>query len=111
MKTKLIVFALFISLFSLGGCVATGPGYGYDGGYYPSAQPYYGYGSYGRPYYAPRPVIIGRPVYRQPYRSNGGYRGDGGYHGGPRGGNPGGGYHGGNGGGGYHGGGGHGRGR
>ena len=97
MKIKAVIFALSISLLMLGGCVASiGSGYGY----YPSAQSYYGYG---RPYYAPRPIIL-RPQYRQPYRSNygGGYRSEGGY-GGQRGG--------GNFGGGYHGGGGHSRGR
>ncbi|WP_210517028.1 hypothetical protein [Hymenobacter terricola] len=103
MKTKSVIFALFISLFMLGGCVASGPGYSAGYGYYPSAQPYYGYG-YGRPYYAPRPVIVARPYYRGGY--GGGYHGEGGH----------GGYHGGgnggyNGGGGNHGGGGHGRGR
>ena len=108
MKTKSIIFALSVSLLMLGGCVASGPGYGPDYGYYPPAQPYYGYG-YARPYYAPRPVVV-RPAYRQSYRpSYGGYRGgDGGRHGG---GYQGGGYRGGNGGGGYHGGGGHGRSR
>ncbi|GAB2873720.1 hypothetical protein GCM10027044_40310 [Hymenobacter ruber] len=96
MKTKSVIFALSISLLMLGGCVAAGPGYGPDYGYYPPVQPVYGYG-YARPYYAPRTVVV-RPAYRPAY---GGYRGDGGRRGG--------GYHGGYGGGGYHGSGGHGR--
>ncbi|WP_201978348.1 hypothetical protein [Hymenobacter rubidus] len=79
MKRKSVIFALFISLFMLGGCVAAGPGYG-GYGYYPPVQPY-GYG-YARPYYAPRTVIVApaRPYY------GGGYHGEGGYHGGGRGG-------------------------
>lgn len=86
MKAKTIIFTLSISLLLLGGCVAS-VGTGYD--YYPSGPAYYGYG---RPYYAPRPVVV-RPVYRQPY-----YRsGRGSYHsdGGRRGGSHGGGNHGG----------------
>lgn len=77
MKTKSLIFVLSISLLMLGGCVAS-VGTGYD--YYPARPAYYGYG---RPYYAPRPVVV-RPVYRQPvYRSGrGAYRSDGGYRGG-----------------------------
>lgn len=89
MKAKTLIFALFLSLFSLSGCVASlgGPDYGY----YPQARPYYGYA---RPYYAPRPVIV--VPQRGYYRSGNAYHGDGGYH---RGGGYGGGYGGGNGGG------------
>ena len=90
MKAKSIIFALSISLLMLGGCVASaGPGYDY----YPARPAYYGYG---RPYYAPRPVVV-RPVYRQPvYRGGrGNYHSDGGYRGGNYGG---GGNHGGGGG-------------
>lgn len=89
MKAKALVFALFLGLFSLSGCVASlgGPDYGY----YPPAQPYYGYA---RPYYAPRPVIV--VPQRGYYRGGNAYWNDGGYH---RGGGNGGGYRGGNGGG------------
>ena len=86
MKTKLIIWALSLFLFSLSGCVAAlGPDYSY----YPPARPYYGYG---RGYYAPRPVIVvpQRGYYRGGYgggehhgevRRGGGY-GGGGYGGG-----------------------------
>ncbi|GAB3585047.1 hypothetical protein [Hymenobacter daeguensis] len=81
MKTKPLIFALGICLMLLTGCVASvGPGYdyGYGGGYYPPARPYYA-----RPYYYnPRPAVIvpARPYYRGGY--GGGYHGDRGYHGG-----------------------------
>lgn len=90
MKTKPVIFALGLCLLLLSGCVASiGPEYGY----YPPAQPYYGYG---RSYYAPRPVLVRPPYYRQSYRSNygGGYRGNGGYGGRQGGGNAGGSIHG-----------------
>jgi hypothetical protein len=87
MKTKPLIFALGICLMLLTGCVASsGPGYdyGYGGGYYPPARPYYA-----RPYYYnPRPAVIvpARPYYRGNYHGDGGYRGSGnrggGYHGG-----------------------------
>jgi hypothetical protein len=73
MKIKSVIFALLMGLFALGGCVASvGPDYGY----YPPAQPYYGYG---RGYYAPRRVIV---VPQRGYYhggNGGGYRGEGGY--------------------------------
>ena len=93
MKTKALIFALFLGFFTLSGCVASlgGPDYGY----YPPAQPYYGYA---RPYYAPRPVIV--VPQRGYYRGGNAYRGDGGYHrSGGNAGSYGGGYRGGNGGG------------
>jgi hypothetical protein len=74
MKAKALVFALFMGLFSLSGCVASLGG-GPDYGYYPPARPYYGYA---RPYYAPRPIII--VPKRGYYRGGNGYRGDDGYH-------------------------------
>jgi len=91
MKTKTVIFALLMGLFSLSGCVASlGPDYGY----YPPAQPYYGYG---RGYYAPRQVIVvpQRGYYQGGY--GGGYRGQGGYRRGGGNGGGGGGYNGGGG--------------
>ena len=72
MQAKALLFALFLTLFSLSGCIASfgGPDYGY----YPPARSYYGYP---RPYYAPRPIII--VPQRGYYRGGNGYRGDGGY--------------------------------
>ena len=103
MKTKAAIFALLMGLFSLSGCVAslgTGPDYGY----YPPAQPYYGYG---RGYYAaPRPVIVvprggyyrPGPAYWSRYNDGNRYGGVGrGYNGGGQGGGGGRGYSGGGG--------------
>ena len=82
MKTKSVIFALSISLLMLGGCVAAGPGYGPDYGYYPPApRPYYGYA---RPYYVnPRPVIVvPRGGYNRPHYEGNHYGGGRGYGGG-----------------------------